>query len=250
MQVSDTQHEYMIECTEIAKLWLQYFTVGTGERDSEDWRATLRFKLQDCNCDGDIRCKCFSLTAAKTAALHSNRQWFMLTARVITLDGCQWQHNYANIFFIFFITNNWGKGKGTAGRCESSCWLRVWLTVSEWVSLLAGKDVKALGEVNILHSSSALRVDARKQPIASWWHIREGGCNVNYCCKDQQPSVGTWTHPSVHKAESSWRKVKRHSLHVTLQIPFWKKKHWFIHPEITNLIPESNQNLQINWTAT
>lgn len=36
MQVSDMQHEYMIECTEMAKLWLQYFTVGTGERDSED----------------------------------------------------------------------------------------------------------------------------------------------------------------------------------------------------------------------
>lgn len=34
------------------------------------------------------------------------------------------------------------------------------------MSLLAGKDVKALSKVNILHSSSALRVDAREQPIA------------------------------------------------------------------------------------
>lgn len=147
----------------------------------------------------------------------------MLTARVITLDGCQWQHNYANILLLFFIANNWGKGKGAAGRCESSCWLWVWLTVSEWVSLLAGKDVKALSKVNILHSSSALRVDAREQPIAFWWHIREGRYNINYCWKDQQPSVGTWIHPSVHKAESSWRKVRRHSFNVTLQIPSWKK---------------------------
>lgn len=55
------------------------------------------------------------------------------------------------------------------------------------MSLLAGKDVKALSEVNVLHSSSALlRGCSQAADCFLIAHHGEGRYSVNYCCWKHQ----------------------------------------------------------------